>query len=122
MPISYLIHEQKGFIAETWSGDIASADLAAYWRKYLIDSDVLALRRTLVDMRRCRILFSGEELSNLVHGIVLPIIRDADWRTAIVVSDSVQFGVSRQYHVFAEAYSRDAIFDEPDAALKWLLA
>ena len=122
MPISYSIDHQKGYITERWSGDIAAADLSAYWRQYLTDPEVLALRRTLVDMRQCRILFSGEELSNLVHGIVLPIIKDADWKTAIVVKDSVQFGVSRQYHVFAETYSRDAIFDDAEAALKWLLA
>jgi hypothetical protein len=37
-----------------------------------------------------------------------------------VVARAVQFGVSKQYQVFAEAYSRDAIFDDYDTALRWL--
>jgi hypothetical protein len=32
----------------------------------------------------------------------------------------VQFGVGRQYQVFAERYSHDAIFDNPDQAKAWL--
>lgn len=58
MPISYSVDHQKGLITETWTGDIAATDLAAYWRDYLADPDVLAIRRTLVDLRQCRILFT----------------------------------------------------------------
>ncbi len=121
MPISYSIDRQKNFITEIWTGDIAARDLATHWRTYLADPAVIAIRRTLVDLRQSRILFTGAELSALVHGLVIPTLKGADWKTAIVVDGTVQFGVSRQYQVFAETYSRDSIFTDPDEALEWLL-
>jgi hypothetical protein len=122
MPISYSVDTERRLIVETWNGDIAATDLETHWRHYLADPDVLAIRRTLVDLRQCRILFTGSQLSALVKKVVLPILKDADWKTAIVVDNPVHFGVSRQYHVFAESYSRDSIFSDPDAALTWLFA
>jgi hypothetical protein len=121
MPISYSIDHERRFIVETWTGDVAEADLAAYWRRYLDDPEVLAVRRTLVDLRNCRILFRGEQLANLIDRIVRPALDGRDWKTAILVGGPLQFGVSRQYQAFAETYSRDAIFDRQDAALAWLL-
>lgn len=122
MPISYVVDRQKGLITETWTGDVAAADLSAYWREYLKDPDVLAIRRTLVDLRQCTILFTGAQLSILVRGTVVPVVNGQDWKTAIVVDHPVQFGVSRQYQVFAESFSVDSIFEDPEAALAWLFA
>jgi hypothetical protein len=121
MPISYTIDEEKGFITEVWTGDVAASDLASHWRLYLADPQVLSIRRTLVDLRECRILFKGVELSSLIKSIVIPILDGRDWKTAIVVDHPVQFGVSRQYQVFAESYSHDAIFGDPEDARRWLL-
>jgi hypothetical protein len=121
MPISYTIDEEKDFITEVWTGDIAASDVASYWRRYLADPEVLRIRRTLVDLRECRILFKGVELSSLIRSIVIPILDGRDWKTAIVVDQPVQFGVSRQYQAFAESYSYDAIFSNPEDARKWLL-
>jgi hypothetical protein len=122
MPISYTIDEEKGFITEVWTGDIAASDLASHWRRYLADPEVLSIRRTMVDLRECRILFKGAELSSLIKTMVIPILGGRDWKTAIVVDDLVHFGVSRQYQAFAESYSRDAIFSDPEDARRWLLA
>jgi hypothetical protein len=122
MPISYTIDEEKCLITEVWTGDIAASDLASHWRVYLADPAVLSIRRTLVDLRDCRILFKGVELSTLVKAMVIPILDGRDWKTAIVVDHQVQFGVSRQYQAFAESYSRDAIFTDPEDARTWLLA
>jgi hypothetical protein len=104
VPISYSIDHQKAFIVEVWTGDIFAKDLAAYWRHYLADPAVLAIRRTLVDLRQCNIQFTGSELSALVNSVVIPILAGRDWKTAIVVDQPAQFGVSRQYHVFAQSY------------------
>ena len=52
--------------------------------------------------------------------MAIPALNGRDWTTAIVVDRPVQFGVSRQYHVFAERYSKDCIFHDYDAALRWL--
>lgn len=121
MPISYTIDHERQIIVEVWTGDVSAADLAMYWQRYLADASVLALRRTLVDMRGCTITFSGDQLANLIETIVLPILGKRVWRTALLVEHPVQYGVSRQYHVFAEYYSHDAIFHSYDEAVCWLL-
>ena len=122
MPISYTIDDERGCIVETWTGDVTAQELADHWMVYLYDPEVMALRITLVDMRRARILFTGAQLASLVETIAVPAIRGRKWKSAIVVHDPVQFGVSRQYQVFAETYSRDSIFGTEDAALAWLRA
>ena len=122
MPISYSIDHDRRIIFEIWTGEVSAADLGEYWKRYLADPDVMAIRRTLVDLRQCRILFKGTDLSDLVRSLVIPGLEGRDWKTAIVAERSVQFGVSRQYQVFAQSYSQDCIFHEPEAALAWLLA
>ena len=120
MPITYSIDTELGAILEAWQGDVTAADLRRYWEAYLADPRVMALRRTLVDLRQARILFSGAELSDLVWDVVKPVLGGRRWTTAIVVARAVQFGVSKQYQALAEAYSRDAIFEDYDEALRWL--
>ena len=120
LPISYRIDRTAGIIEETWTGTVSAGVLARYWKQYVADPEVLRIRRTLVDLRECRITFSGEELSQLLDTIVLPALDGRDWTSALLVSDPVQFGVSRQYNVFAERFSTDAIFYDRDAAMKWL--
>ena len=122
MPISYSIDQQHGVIREEWSGDVDAAQLAAYWQRYLADPSVLAIRKTVVDLRQCRIQFTGAQLSELVQRIVIPALEGRDWKSALVVERSVQFGVSRQYQVFANHYSNDSIFTDHDAAIAWLIA
>ena len=120
-PISYTINRDLGVIFEVWKGDVTVADLQSYWQSYLADPEVLAIRRTVVDLRGANIQFTGNELSNLVAAVVIPVLQGRDWKTAIVVERPVQFGVSRQYQVFAERYSVDSIFYSPNEALYWLL-
>lgn len=122
MPISYSVDQQLQIIREEWTGDVGAEDLATYWRAYLADPAVMAIRRTVVDLRRCRILFNGAQLSGMIGSIVVPALQGRDWKTALVVEEPLQFGVSRQYQVFAESFSRDSIFGDPDAALAWLLS
>lgn len=122
MPITYSIDRDQRVIFEKWTGEVTAAELRDYWRRFLADLEVMALRRTLVDLRQCRVLFTGTELSSLVRYLVIPTLEGRDWKTAIVVENLVHFGVSRQYQVFAESYSKDSIFVDPAAALEWLLA
>jgi hypothetical protein len=121
-PITYSIEEGGTFILETWTGKISADDLAAHWKVYLADPAVMQIRRTIADLRHAEILFFGAELSDLIQTIVAPRLGSLDWKTAIVVRDATQFGVSRQYQTFAEWYSRDCIFDDFAAAKTWLLA
>ena len=120
MPITYSIDPKHGVIFEKWSGDIPASDLASYWRSYLADPQVMAIRKTVVDLRDSNPKFTGAELADLINTIVLPVLAGRAWVTAIVVGKPVHVGVSRQYQVFAERYSRDAIFEEPEQALAWV--
>jgi hypothetical protein len=122
MPISYSIDDSNRCIRETWTGMITASDLGAYWRHYLADPIVMTIRRTVVDLRACRILFSGEQLADLVESIVLPLLNGRDWKTALVVTDPLQYEITRQYHMLAESYSRDSVFGTPEAAMEWLRA
>ena len=120
MPITYSIDPQQGVIFEKWSGDVLASDLASYWRSYLADPEVIAIRRTVVDLRDSNPRFTGAELAELINTIVLPVLAGREWVTAIVIGRPVHVGLSRQYQVFAERYSRDAIFEEPEQALSWV--
>lgn len=120
MPIAYTLDREKKLIFETWTGEIQAADLAAYWRKYLADPEVLAIRRTIVDLRAAVLCFNGVDFLSLIQEIVLPALKGQKWTTAIVVSEPSQFGVSRQYQVFAESYSKDSIFGSVAEAERWI--
>jgi hypothetical protein len=120
MPIDYTIDREKQLIFETWTGEICANDLAAYWKRLLADAEVLEIRRTVVDLRPSVINFTGKDFSSLIETIVLPVLNGRGWTTAIVVGGPTQFGVSRQYQVFAERYSKDSIFASVEEAEKWI--
>jgi hypothetical protein len=121
MPITYKVDREKNLIFETWTGTIRTGDLAAYWKQYLADAEVLAIRRTIVDLRGSVMDFSGAELWSLIESIVEPALKGREWTTALVVTGgSVEFGISRQYQVFAQRYSKDAIFPNVVEAEKWI--
>lgn len=122
MPIVYHIDPTAELIKETWTGKITADVLSDYWKVYLADPAVMRIRRTLVDLREAEILFYGAELDDLIQTVAAPRLGGLDWKTALLVENATQFGVSRQYQTFALWYSRDAIFDDPSAAQAWLLA
>ncbi|MCC6707715.1 MAG: hypothetical protein IT492_09155 [Gammaproteobacteria bacterium] len=121
MPISYTIDDTHHIVRTVWSGDVTAADVRAHWLVFLDDPLVMALRRTLTDLRGAQLKFSGDELYELIRDVVLPRLGDVGWKTAILVAQPEQFGVSRQYQVFAR-YSEDSIFHDEAPALAWLLA
>lgn len=120
MPITYTTDREKKLITEVWTGGIDAPHLAAYWKRYLEDPEVLAIRRTLVDLRQADILFTGRDMDDMIRDIVLPVLQGRDWKTAIVVEKPVQYGTGRQYQVFANRYSKDAIFYDVEDARSWL--
>jgi len=122
MPIAYSINREKKLIVEVWTDEIQSHDVAAYWKRYLSDPEVLAIRRTVVDLRAADICFSGLDFCQLIHTLVTPVLQGRGWTTAIVVSEPSQFGVSRQYQAFAELYSKDSIFSSMEEAERWISA
>lgn len=121
MTIRYTIDHQQQVIFETWHGEVGMSELNTYWQRILVDAEVLAIRRTLVDLRNAEIRFTGSELASMVNSVVIPMLGGKSWKTALLIEKDVQFGVSRQYQVFAEIFSQDAIFRDHEAALRWLL-
>ena len=85
-------------------------------------TNAMSCRRTLADIGDAEIAFTGPELRTLVRTIAEPRLAGRAWTTAVVVGAPVQLGVARQYQVFAENYSTDAVFEDVDEALAWLLA
>jgi hypothetical protein len=120
MPIKYDIDRPRGIIIETWWGKITKETVAHHWEKCLSDPEVLDCRRTLADLRQTEIAFTGPELEQLVKAVAIPKLTGKKWKTAILVSNSLQFGSSRQYQVFAESFSKDSIFYDETAAILWL--
>lgn len=74
MPITYTIDRQKNLIYETWTGEVQASDLAAYWRQYVQNPEVMRIRRTIVDLRSCAIGFLGTDFDALIRMIVLPAL------------------------------------------------
>jgi hypothetical protein len=107
VPIAYNTDLDKKFITETWSGEVTAENLATYWKR--------------LDLREARIQFDGSELKTLIQELVLPALNGRDWKTALVVDRPRQFGVSRQYQVYADRYSHDAIFYDLEKARDWLI-
>jgi hypothetical protein len=121
MGIRYRVDSDSGVVYETWTGDVTIADLETHWRTVLADPEALKYKRNVADMREGNVCFTGAELSAAVNRTVLPRVGQTKWKTAYVVSSAVHFGTVRQYCVFAQTYLRDAIFQNPDEALSWLL-
>lgn len=121
MTITYSVEHTRGIVISTWTGAITAEVLGDFWQRLLRDPEALRYRRSLADLRGCQLRLTGRELSGLVMDVVRPLLGDLRWKSAILVAEPVQYGVSRQYQVFAAYYSKDAIFDDHDAALRWLM-
>jgi hypothetical protein len=73
-------------------------------------------------LRNAILDFKGHDLDELIQRLVIPALNELDWKTALLVSNPIQFGVSRQYQVFEEIYSNDAIFSNTADAKVWLFS
>lgn len=120
MPITYTVDRERRLIFETWSGAVDRAELSRHWTVILHDPEVMAIRRTVVDMRAAQVRLGVHDLDGLIASLVVPVLGSRRWITAIIVDEPLQFGVSRQYQALAERYSRDAIFRTVDEAIAWI--
>lgn len=121
MPITYALDHANGVIVTTWTGRVTIGDQVRHWHALLDDPQAMALKRSLVDMRAGTPAFTGAEVRDALPELQRRL-GGVRWVIAIVVADAVQFGVSRQFEVLASTVTDDEIFEDPDAALRWLVA
>lgn len=121
MPITYAFDPRHPILRTVWKGEIRAADLRAFWTEMLEDARALSLQRSLADLRHAELALTGEELDAAIRDIALPRLEGRRWRTAILVGHPAQFGTARQFSVFADSFSEDAIFHDEAEALAWLL-
>lgn len=120
MTITYVVDAEHGAVLSHWEGDVTAAELRAHWTAVLDDPAARAVARTIADLRKARPAFTGTELRDAVSSIAAPRLRGLSWTNAIVVDDPVQYGVSRQFQVFSELLSENAIFASVEEALVWV--
>ena len=120
MAITYDVDASKGVVFEYWSGEISARDIAEHLTRLLSDPQALACARSLVDVSEAEPRLTDVELRHLVDTIAIPRLKDKGWTSAILVQKPVQFGMARQFQIFAEVYSKDAIFTDEKAARAWL--
>lgn len=121
MPIACIPRPQDGYVEVNWSGAITAAVIRQRWSEILADPEVLRIGRALADIREADLQFTGAELADIVATVAAPALQGRRWRSAIVVRDPVQYGVSRQYEVFSGEFGVDGIFHDPADARRWLL-
>lgn len=53
-----------------------SKDLKEYWTKFLQEARLMAIRKTIADLRQANNLFISIELSSLVTSLVIPGLQE----------------------------------------------
>ena len=118
--IEYAVASDYGVVVETWLGVITRDVLLDHWRTSLADPRVLALKRTLVDLRDCEAQFSGEEWVRMIESCLLGKPHLVGWKTAIVVDQPQLHGIARQFLGHAAEVIHGELFEHIDQALAWL--
>jgi hypothetical protein len=120
MGLTYEVDTSAGIVFVYWSGPVTIRDISDHWALMLNDNDALLCGKCFVDVRKSDPRFTGEELRQLVKTVLEPALQGGGWKSAILVEKPVQYGVARQYQVFTETFSEDAIFTDEVAAHEWI--
>ena len=121
MPISYTVDSDRGMVLVTWQGDVTEEEYRAHLREMLRDPEALRTGKCLADVRQANVLMSGAQLNAVANTEAIPRLAGRQWKTAVVVSSTVNYGVARQYEILSDSESSDRVFREFAAALAWLL-
>lgn len=122
MPIVYRVDQTTDVVHTTWTGRINAAVLAGHWQTFLADPAVLASGRVVADVRAAEVELNSADLRTLLDGVARSLLGARSLRVAIVVSGPVQFGLARQYMVFAEPIGPSHVFTDLDDAVAWVQA
>lgn len=120
MPISYTVDKERNVVLVTWQGDVTAQDYRQHLRTLLEDPDALRAGKSLTDLTDAKVLVSGAELNAIGSAEAAPRLAGREWKTAVLVSSVVNYGVARQYQILSQAEGSDAVFRDRAAALAWL--
>jgi hypothetical protein len=121
MPITYAVDKTRNFVLVTWQGDVTAQDYRVHLQTMLEDSDALRAGRSLTDLRQANVLLSGAELKAVGAAEANPRLVGRQWKTAVVVSSPLNFGLARQYGALSQSEESDSVFRDYDDALAWLV-
>ena len=123
MPIRVSIDRQRGLITTVISGAITPADLVAAYERIFADPDFRPGLDSLWDMRDARLAaFTTEHIRQTSEYILSQAARrGSGYKSALVASADLQFGLARMYEVFTERLPAEVgVFRDIDDALRWL--
>lgn len=120
MPIDYRVDGARGLVLVTASGEVTCAEVLEHRRRLFADPGVPAGWPRLIDSAGSALPSSGE--LRAISGVVCSVApAPARGRCAIVVARPAWYGLGRMFEVFTEdAVERYRVFDDRDAALRWL--
>jgi hypothetical protein len=121
--ISFRLHPDHGIVSTSWSGEITDDELLDSYRSLCEDSAWTPALWELLDLRAAGLDgVTGQglvELADLVRGALGDQLEE--YRTAVVLSRTLSFGIARMYQAFAEESPETIkIFHDTREALRWL--
>ena len=122
MPIHYRIDPDSGVIFRRFTGDITLQDFEQHWRALLADPELPDPLTIIADMRECRLLVHGDEVSSLVIDVIEPRLGHRRWFSAVVVAAPVQYGISKQFIAYSRGCGITDVFYDMEEAVSWLRA
>jgi hypothetical protein len=120
MPTFYKIDKERRLVMSTYSGVLTAADALGHQKNLLDDPDFDPSFSQLFDVTHVTdVRLTTEDVRRLAQRTVF----SPDSRRAILVSNDLQFGLSRMFGVFRENMGEKGIrvFRNLEEALEWVL-
>jgi hypothetical protein len=121
MPITYTVDKERNVVMVTWQGDVTAEDYRAHLRTMLQDPDALSAGRSLIDLREANLVLHGAELNAVREVEAGPRLAGRQWRSAVLVGSTANYGLARQYQILSQSEDTDGLFRDYAAALAWLV-
>ena len=122
MPIEYRIDRELRVVHHGFTGEIHLQDLEQHWRPFLSDPDLPDPLLMFADMRGCRIMVHGDDALYLVRRVIEPMLGTRRWVSAVAVSSSCDYGVTKQFIAYSDPFGETEVFMDARDAWRWLTA
>lgn len=118
------IDEKHFRVVTTWGPVVTDAALMAYQKSVWSDPAVRGFDEVIDFHALKEVEVTTEGLEAVAHAAAAMDDPDEQSRFAIVILDSLSFGLSRMYEAFREMHAKSSrhimIFEDLDAAMAWL--